>query len=698
MSEKAAEHNYRMALMFYRTERYEDAIAILDDLALQYPDSKHVLYALTKCFLKVGRYQEARDLCRELITRHEDERAQDLLVRIGDRKDTYKPQTAFREAPPDLPADVTFETGVKQSNSPPQISTPADDTTSSWMSSTPTGLMSGSDPGSAPGPGGHYSSPPAATTSVFTTPPPIPDPEVQDAPLVNPPPVTQDSGDALDKGARRTVVTNRNMLIACLVLAVSVLVLWLAFAPLQFIFPEDHSIGTVVIRELSGSRVKWTEHDEAKGQVSIPQRRYIGLVASPELTEADLVLLQKASWLKYIDFSKSNISDAMIEPLAELRQLEVVDVRGTGLTQEGIQRLREWLPQCTVRFDVNAPPKPVAQKPNPPPDPPPEPASAPVPASPAATSSPAASSAEDTPPEQQAPGPRNLVFGELVGDLHIRPWDAPGDAEWRLFKPAKGRVAISAGQVVKLSVRIGSSRFNALRHLEPGDIHTLDVSAARIEDGAVPFMARLTGLRALAADDAQITNAGLEQLCVLSGLQQLSLAGADRFDGAGMAKLSALKELERLVLRGTNVTDDSMRHVGRLSKLSFLDLTRTKISDAGLAHIAQLDRLRDLVLSHAGISGPGLAHLRALDALERVDLTGNAISAEGVKCLGECKHLRAVQLDGAAITDKTLLYLARSRTLSQVQLINTKVTPDGIAALRKALPECSVVASGASRQ
>ncbi|MDY0032735.1 MAG: tetratricopeptide repeat protein, partial [FCB group bacterium] len=76
MSEKAAEHNYRMALMFYRTERYEDAIAILDDLALEFPDSKHVLYALAKCFAKVGRYQEARALCQELTDKHQDERAQ----------------------------------------------------------------------------------------------------------------------------------------------------------------------------------------------------------------------------------------------------------------------------------------------------------------------------------------------------------------------------------------------------------------------------------------------------------------------------------------------------------------------------------------------------------------------------------------------------------------------------------------------
>lgn len=680
--------------MFYRTERYEDAIAILDDLALEFPDSKHVLYALTKCFFKVGRFQEARELCHELITKHQDDRAETLLKRMGDRKDTYTPQPVSHEAPPELP--VGAATGDKDAHdSPSGIQSPSDDTTSSWLSSTPTGLFSSPQPpAESHSSGGEFSTPSAEHTTPFSTPPPLP----KDEPLVTPPSLPKEEDTKQKKkqpsveAAPQTFSIGRKMFIAAAVIAAVIVILFFAFAPRQFLFPEDHSLGTIIIREVHGSKVKWTNYDEATGQVSIPKRTYIGLRASKDLTEADLILLQKASWLKHLDLSQSEITDDMVEYIAELRQVRTIDVRGTGLTQTGITRLREYLPpKCRVLFDVNASAKAGTPKPNPPPPEPATPATSPPP-----PASPPAADKPETPPapEEQPPGPRDLVFTELVGDLFIRAWDAPPDTAWRPYKTAKSHVAVSAGQVVKLAIRVGSSQFDALRHLKPDDIHTMDVSAMRLEDEAVPYVARLTGLQVLHADKADISNAGIEGLCALSELRELTLAGADDFDAAGMTKLPALKKLERLVLRGTNVADDSLRHIGKLPNLRYLDLTRTKISDTGLAHLTNLDALTELALSYTRVKGPGIAHLKSLDALERLDLDGNSVSTAGLAALAQCKHLQYVQLDGASITDKTLMTLAKAPALNQVHLINTRVTPEGVNAFKQASPKCSVLATG----
>jgi hypothetical protein len=61
--------------------------------------------------------------------------------------------------------------------------------------------------------------------------------------------------------------------------------------------------------------------------------------------------------------------------------------------------------------------------------------------------------------------------------------------------------------------------------------------------------------------------------------------------------------------------------------------------------------------------------------------------------LVQCRRLRFVQMDGPTITDATLLLLAQVPTLRQVSLNNTGVSPEGAAALKKALPECSVLVS-----
>ena len=680
MSEKAAEHNYRMALMFYRTERYEDAIAILDDLALEFPDSKHVLYALAKCFAKVGRFQEARALCQELTEKHQDERALTLLERIGDRKDTYIPQNAFHEAPPDLPPGIGLHEEGAPANSSAQIASPPGDTTSSWMSSTPTALVrdSNSGAGSTYSSAGSYSTPPPDAITPFITPPPLT--ELEETPLATPPPLPEADAVKTPEPARKALVSNRMIAVATLMLAAIVLILWVAFGPRQFVFPDDHTMGTLVIREIDGRRVRWNEYGPARGETSFPKWEYMGLNASPDLTEADLILLQKASWLRYLNLSKSNITDEMVEALAELRQLEVIDLRGAKLTGEGIARLRGWLPNCTLRFDVT--PAPVAAVPAPPPAPALAPPPVPQPPAPAAPT-----------PEPEAPGPRELIFEDRVGDVLVKSWDAMESTEWKPFQPAKGRVVVPEGKIVKLTIQVGSDKLSAIRLLGAGDLHTMDVSAARLEDAAAPFVTRFSGLRCLIANDAQITNKGLVQLCALTELRELSLAGADKFDAAGMARLPAVKNLERLVLRGGNVNDEGLQHVGRLVQLRRLDLTRTMVTDAGLASLAPLTQLNELILSHTQVSGPGLAHLNALGALERLDLAGNSISAEGIQHLAQCRCLRFVQMDGPGITDATLLLLAGVPTLRQVSLINTGVSPEGAAALKKALPECAVLVS-----
>ncbi|HOF39631.1 MAG TPA: tetratricopeptide repeat protein [Candidatus Hydrogenedentes bacterium] len=692
MSDKAAEHNYRMALMFYRTERYEDAMAILDDLALEFPDSKHVLYALAKCFAKVGRYQEARALCQELAERHQDERAATLLERIGDRPDSYIPQNTFQEAPPELPPDIGVREEGAAEDSSTQAATPASDTTSSWMSSTPAGLMYDSSPEkeSSYSSAGSYSTPLSDAVTPFITPPPLSEFEEKPVPGPSTPPALETT--PVEEPAKKPFISNGMIAVIALALAGAVLILWVAFGPRQFVFPDDHTMGTLVIREIDGSHVRWRDYGAAQGQTSFPKWEYIGLNASPELTEADLVLLQKASWLKQLDLSKSNVTDEMIDALAELRQLRVLDVRDTQLSEEGIARLRKWLPDCTLRFDVASAPKPAAAAPAPVPvataAPKPSEPPAPAPAPKAPTPKPPEPVTPATPP-----GPRELIFADMVGDVQVKAWDALDSTDWKSFQPAKGRVVVPAERIVKLVVKAGSAQLRAIQLLSPDDLHSLDVSAARLEDDAAPIVARFTGLRSLLADDAQITNKGLTQLCALTGLRELSLAGADKYDAAGMAKFSALTSLERLTLRGGNVNDECLQHLAGLTALRRLDLSRTAVSDAGLASLAKLSQLTELNLSHTQVSGPGLVHLQALRSLQRLDLAGNSINEEGLQHLAQCRHLQFIQMDGPDITDASILVLAQIPTLRQVNLANTGVSAEGAAALKKAMPGCSVLLS-----
>jgi hypothetical protein len=65
---------------------------------------------------------------------------------------------------------------------------------------------------------------------------------------------------------------------------------------------------------------------------------------------ARIVALDGEDRLKLIDFSWCNIQDEHLAALHGLKHVELIDLRGSDVTKEGVAALREALPQCEVRY------------------------------------------------------------------------------------------------------------------------------------------------------------------------------------------------------------------------------------------------------------------------------------------------------------------------------------------------------------
>lgn len=113
------------------------------------------------------------------------------------------------------------------------------------------------------------------------------------------------------------------------------------------------------------------------------------------------------------------------------------------------------------------------------------------------------------------------------------------------------------------------------------------------------------------------------------------------------------KEIEQILHIAPNVTE--------------VDLSRTKVTDEGLKHIGKLARLTHLNLNRTGITDAGIKHLANLPALEWVNLYGTGV------------------------TDASIPDLAKHRKLKALYLWESKVTPEGAAKLRKTLAKTKVV-------
>ena len=137
-------------------------------------------------------------------------------------------------------------------------------------------------------------------------------------------------------------------------------------------------------------------------------------------------------------------------------------------------------------------------------------------------------------------------------------------------------------------------------------------------------------------------------------------------DDGDMQTVARFPHLRELYLRGTQVTDEGLRHLAGLSKLELLELNGTTVGDVGLEHLKELHSLTRLRMRNTKITDAGLDSLTMMPELQELDLQGTAIDDHAVKTLSEIKSLKT-------------LAVAYSR-----------VSRDGAAAIRRALPNVSI--------
>ena len=165
---------------------------------------------------------------------------------------------------------------------------------------------------------------------------------------------------------------------------------------------------------------------------------------------------------------------------------------------------------------------------------------------------------------------------------------------------------------------------------------------------------------------------GWERLADAQGELQVSAGHQVRLDVGTVAArdLSPLDELRpddlvTLRLGNSEVTDDELKHVGRLTGLVDLRLELTRVTDAGIAHLSELTSLRNLDCEAFG-----------------VHRDGHGISDESAETLSWLPNLQSIDLRLTKYTDRGLAVLARLPKLRSLELSGTKVTDAGLKALR----------------
>jgi hypothetical protein len=231
-------------------------------------------------------------------------------------------------------------------------------------------------------------------------------------------------------------------------------------------------------------------------------------------------------------------------------------------------------------------------------------------------------------------------------------------------KPGAPIIAASIGG--QRDLRVTSANELAMKLAVFKQIKVLTIWPSDITDDGLKVLASLPRLEVLRMYDCEgITDAALKEIARAKRLGKVRIEQAN-IVGTGLGELSALKQLEELNLRGCPISDKSAELLRALPRLTVLELASTRLSDAGVMKLAELKELRLLSLAD-------------------VDLTD-----AGLKAIGTLKALSCLDLSSTKMTDRGLKELYQLQELTTLRLFHTNVTEDGVAALRNALPDCTV--------
>ncbi len=133
-------------------------------------------------------------------------------------------------------------------------------------------------------------------------------------------------------------------------------------------------------------------------------------------------------------------------------------------------------------------------------------------------------------------------------------------------------------------------------------------------------------LQVAAADDPR-----LRQLWQLNGLLlQLTMNGQGVTDDS-LRHLERLTDLWRLYLKGSPLTDAGLPRLQGMQELQELSLSGSRVTDDGLRHLTPLRKLWGLYLDNTSVTDAGLESLRAVTQLKILHLSGSKVTAEGVR-------------------------------------------------------------------
>jgi len=232
-------------------------------------------------------------------------------------------------------------------------------------------------------------------------------------------------------------------------------------------------------------------------------------------------------------------------------------------------------------------------------------------------------------------------------------------------------------------------RFHALYYLNKPWIHharITEVNLANIpatdKDLHNMHIGDLQTIWSLELSGTDITDESLREIGKITDLGILKLDGT-RVTDKGIEHLSNLHKLHHLFLSDTQVTGKAIEGIAQNHpKLMYLHMEGSNTTDSDMEPLAKLQYLYELHLGETQITGTGLVYLRDLPELRSLDLNNSDVTDEGIteglRGANGFNNLVNLHLDSTDIGDESLLQISRLRELQELDVGRSRITDEGL--------------------
>ncbi|MEM7456389.1 MAG: M56 family metallopeptidase [Planctomycetota bacterium] len=299
-----------------------------------------------------------------------------------------------------------------------------------------------------------------------------------------------------------------------------------------------------------------------------------------------------------------------------------------------------------------------------------------------------------TPSSQQETRVLSFPENRSVGVLWIR--NAPDEFDYENWYPG---IFSGPGSGMPAIEEINPSQWKRVGQacgeveIEKGQQAHLAVSKSAHR--TLSFLTRLDpdSLYSISFQDSEVNDDSLNFIGRLTGLEELDLKNCDISD-VGLPRLSELKKLKVINVStyngandGSEISDDGLATLlEQHPQLEEINAVGTAITDVGLTLLAGHSNIRRINFEQTAITDQGII---ALDGLELESLyLGSDLSPVGggqssitdasMPVIGNMEHLRHLSLRHLPITDNALAELEALEVLKKLTLDGTQVTNSGL--------------------